>query len=67
MFESIKQRLINFFRISLLRGYGWKRRRTLYFGESSIQWRDPMSFVWVSEKAAMKLLTVQVMDEFQRR
>lgn len=67
MFEKVKHSLIHFSKMFLLWGYGWKPKKTIYFGKPSVQWRDPLSFVWVSEKAAMKLLTVQVMDEYNRR
>lgn len=67
MLDAIKQFFIKYTRSIMLLGYGWKRRRTIYLGKPAVQWRDPMSFVWVSENAAMKLLTVQVMDEYHRR
>ncbi len=37
------------------------------FGEPAVMWRDPFSYVWVSETAALKLLTVHAMDEFHHR
>lgn len=67
MLEMTKQFLRRGFRKVLLWGYGWKPRKTIYLGEPVTQWRDPMSYVWVSEKAAMKLLRVNVMDEYDRR
>ncbi len=67
MLETTKQFLIHHFRMVILRGYGWKCRKTNKFRNSAIQYRDPNTFVWVSEKAAMRLLMVQVMDEFQHR
>lgn len=66
-FETIKLVLSHWFRVIILRGYGWQPRTTNRLGKPLLQWRDPRSNVWVFEKAAMKLLTVQVMDEYQRR
>ncbi len=67
MFDSTKQFLIHCARVCLLKGYGWKSQKTMSFGEPAVMWRDPFSYVWVSETAALKLLTVHAMDEFHHR
>ncbi len=67
MIDSTKQFLNHCVRVCLLRGYGWKPKKTISFGEPTVLWRDPFSYVWVSEKAALKLLTTHAMDEFNRR
>lgn len=58
--------MLHGFRMILLRGYGWKRRKTINFGEPVTQQRDPSSYVWGSGNAVMRLLLVQVMDEAKR-
>lgn len=54
----------HWFRTIILRGYGWQPRTIYYSGKPIFQWRNPASHVWVNEKAALKLLEVQVMDEY---
>ena len=66
MIESIQQLVVKTIRAFVLRGYGWKRRKSIRLGRPTMQWRDPMSLLWYSEHTAMKLLKVQAMDEYRR-
>lgn len=67
MFENIVRVLNHVIRVIILRSYSWKSRKIIYLGKPAIQWRDPSTNVWVCERAAMRLLTVQVTDSYQRR
>ena len=47
-------------------GYGWKRRKLKGSASYRIEWQDPASGQWYGEKAALKLLKVQALAEFER-
>jgi len=67
MFKNIKMTLKHWFASIVLRGYGWRPRKTIYLGEPTQQWRNPFSLIWVTERIAMILLRDQLMDEYKRR
>ena len=58
MLKDIKTTLKHWFTVIVLRGYGWRPRKTIYLGKPELQWCNPFSSVWVTEKVAMKLLRV---------
>ncbi len=62
----IQQNMNRWLRFLILWNYGWTPRRTTYLGSPVVQWCGSGSLVWVGEKAAMRLLTVQVLDDFNR-
>ena len=67
MFETIKTTLKHLFTAIVLRGYGWRPRRTIYRGKSTQQWRNPYWSVWVPERVAARLLRIQLLDEYEHR
>ena len=63
MFTAIQKRIDQLSKILLLSGYGWRRRSWGCIGEPVIQWCDPHTGLWYSEKMAVKLLKIQLLDE----
>ena len=63
MFTAIQKRTDQWYKTLLLSGYGWRRRKWGCNGEPVIQWCDPLTGLWYSEKMAVKLLKIQLLDE----
>jgi hypothetical protein len=63
MITAIQNRIDKLYKGIVLWGYGWKSRKWSCNGEAVIQWRDPLSGLWYSEKMAVKLLKIQLLDE----
>lgn len=48
----------------MLESYGWQRRKGMYRGHLTIQWQDPYSLHWYTEKTALRLMRVQALEHF---
>lgn len=66
MIDKIRSFFSHGFSDVLLWGYGWKRRKTIRLSQPTTQWQDPFTGLWYGEKAAVRLLKVQVMDEYRQ-
>lgn len=44
-------------------GSGWKRRKQMLRRRWVLQWRDPQTGLWYSEKTALRLLKVQALEQ----
>ena len=67
MTDKLSSFLSHWFFDVLLRGSGWKRRKTIRLSLPSYQWQDPFTGLWYGEKTAVRLLKVQAMDEYRHR
>ncbi len=62
---EIERKFDHFFKATMLWGHGWKRRRWMSQRVPVIQWQDPLTGLWYGKKTALKLLRVQLLDEFR--
>ena len=67
MFEVIDDNLRRVSKMIVLWGYGWKRRKWMSNSVFITQWRDPHTGIWYKQKAAIKLLKIQAMDQLKRK
>ncbi len=63
MITALQQRIDHLYNATFLWGYKWKSRKWRCNGEPVIQWSDPFSGLWYSERMAVKLLKIQLLDE----
>ena len=67
MFEVIDDNLRRVYKMVVLWGYGWKRRKKIFNKVPVTQWCDPQTGLWYKQKTAIKLLKVQAMDQLKRK
>lgn len=63
MISALQKRIDQLYKAIFLSGYGWKSRKWRSNGEPVMQWSDPLTGLWYSEKMAVKLLKIQLLDE----
>lgn len=49
-----------------LKGYGWKRRKQRLDVSYRIEWQDPYSGHWYTEKTALRLLKSALLAEYDK-
>lgn len=49
-----------------LKGYGWKRRKQRLGVSYRIEWQDPYSGHWYTEKTALRLLKSALLTEYDK-
>ncbi|MGZ8218695.1 hypothetical protein [Methylomagnum sp.] len=49
-----------------LKGYGWKRRKQRRDVSYRIEWQDPSSGHWYTEKTAFRLLKSSLLAEYDK-
>jgi hypothetical protein len=66
MKNSIGTWLSDTIRFLLLRGSGWQRRRRPEGVAGQLEWQDPSSGHWYSERQALRILHRQALAEYDR-
>jgi hypothetical protein len=49
-----------------LRGYGWKRRKQRESLSCRIEWQDPVTGHWYTEKTALRLLKGTILAQYDK-
>ncbi len=62
MYDLIEKKWNQFVNGMILKDFGWKRSFRKLNSELILQWRDPHSGHWYSEKTALKLVKIQALD-----
>ncbi len=65
MYDFIEKKLTQFINGLILRDFGWKRSFRRLNSEQILQWRDPNSGHWYSEKTALRLVKIQALDHLE--
>jgi len=65
MNDIIEKKWTQFINGLILKDFGWKRSFRKSNSEQILQWRDPNSGHWYSEKTALKLVRIQALDHLE--
>ena len=65
MFRSLESTFGCMFRSFILFGSGWKRRTCRLYQETFDEWQDPESGVWHIEGAALRIVKVRSLEQYQ--
>ena len=63
MNASIERFINRLFTAIILKSYGWVRRKWMQNNEPVMQWQDPHTGIWYSNKAALKIVKVQALEQ----